>query len=53
MDTRVAFLKHLRCLLAPGSSDWDQNEGGPLCMPHQEDFAKHTAGGVSTCSAPQ
>ncbi|CAL8469654.1 g9195 [Coccomyxa elongata] len=52
VDPQTAFLKHLRCLLTPTGSEWEQNVTAPLCtLEAKPDFAKATAGGVLMCSA--
>lgn len=52
VDPKLAYLKHLRCLLTPTGSEWEQNVTAPLCTPEPKpDLSKSTRGGVSMCSA--
>lgn len=51
VDPKVAFLKHLRCLLSPTGTEWEQNTTAPLCTPEPTpDYARSTTGGVKMCS---
>lgn len=51
VDPHLAHIKHLRCLMQPGRGAWEQNDTLPLCRAEPQDYARHTAGGVSTCAS--